>query len=67
MTCQDCRYWVRLKPTPDGKDSSMGDCRYRPPVLHLECDQLASGWPWTQQDAWCGRWREKIEVEETTS
>ena len=66
MTCQDCRYWMRWKRTPDGKDQSAGDCRYRPPVLYLEPanDSVGSGWPWIQQDDWCGRWRARVNAEE---
>ncbi len=54
--CKDCKYWFRK---PYG-----GECRARPPVIVQPHYQYRSGgmdsayWPITQQDDWCGEWRQ---------
>lgn len=52
--CSRCVFW---KPEWEGAET--GQCRVNPPVvLHLGGGGVATLWPQTEEDAWCGEFHD---------
>lgn len=49
-TCKTCRWWDPYQNNPKG-----GLCRVRSPQHYPE---VGSGWPSSNQDDWCGSYKE---------
>lgn len=60
--CENCRFW---NPPHEGERET-GECRRRPPFIHLRPLKLPDGsisegymetWPYTKPEWWCGEFR----------
>ena len=53
--CADCRFWER-----GDAEGIEGECHRLPPVIELVEGGLASMWPTSAYNRWCGEFQEKI-------
>ena len=55
--CANCKFWEELNP----EDVESGRCRRFPPQVLGRCEdgQLDIGFPYTNDEDWCGEFRRK--------